>query len=156
MTTASTISKHYAPCSAWARIASATTGDDYVVVPIHSESEAGRKGLRYAVQRRETAEAHGMLMLTGPLPSAVQTPKIYDFDGYAGCVTLRRSRATGTLVGVYHAVQAGMEDDPETPWMAVCEEHSTLVGLHTLAAAMASTDPREWCDDCRAAERIAR
>jgi hypothetical protein len=70
----------------------------------------------------------------------------------AGCVSQRRSRATGTLVGIYRAAQAGLEDDPATPWCVVCEEHHTLACVETLALARASRDPREWCDECRDGE----
>jgi hypothetical protein len=61
------------------------------------------------------------------------------------------ARQTGTLVGVYHGVQAGMEDDPEIPWQTVCEVHHNLVGHPTLSLAMAhASDPRSWCEDCQA------
>ena len=147
-------SQHYAPCARWANIVSATTGDDYVVVAVPPTSHLWHEGIRYAVQHRDRAEAHGLHIVTAPLPSATpKGAKRHAFDGLAGCVTRRVSRATGTLVGVYRAVQAGMEDDSSTPWRSVCEKHGTLVGHPTLSLAMACTDPREWCDDCRAAHR---
>lgn len=79
-----------------------------------------------------------------------QTRKEYGFNGLVGCVSQAKSRVTGTLVGVYHAGQAGMEDDPETPWATVCEEHNTLVCHPTLALAKVhAPDPTVWCDGCR-------
>lgn len=67
-----------------------------------------------------------------------------------GCLELRTSRATGTLVGLYRSAEAGMETDPETPYTTVCEEHHTLVCHSTLALARENLpDPRGWCDECR-------
>lgn len=68
----------------------------------------------------------------------------------AGCIEVRRSRATGTLVGLYRSAEAGMEEDPETPYTTVCEEHNTLVCHATLKLARENLpDPRGWCDECR-------
>lgn len=82
----------------------------------------------------------------------------YSHNGLAGCVTQRKARQTGTLVGVYQANQAGMESDPETPWATVCEEHGNLVCHPTLAFAMGhAADPQGWCEDCRVpADELAR
>lgn len=53
-------------------------------------------------------------------------PRQYSFNDLAGCVVQRRSRITGTIVGLYQAEQAGM--DPEAGrWITVCEAHSTCV-----------------------------
>lgn len=76
--------------------------------------------------------------------------KQYSYRGLAGCVRITRCRATGTEIGVYHSVQAGMETDPELPWMTVCEAHGTLVGHATRARALQTRSPEEFCDDCRA------
>jgi hypothetical protein len=78
--------------------------------------------------------------------------KQYAHLGLAGCVTRFRSRTTKTLVGVYHGAQAGMEDDPELPWISVCEEHHTIVGHATLGQARLTRDPTEFCDNCRSAQ----
>ncbi len=76
--------------------------------------------------------------------------KQYDHNGLAGCVEQRRNRITGFMVGVYHCVQAGMEDDPTIPWATVCEEHNMLVCHPTLALARShAADPQGWCEDCR-------
>ena len=153
MTKTSPTSKHHAPCAGWARILSATTGDEYVVIAVPPSSTLGQTGVRYAVQRRDVAQERGLQIADRPLPSGPKREKDYRFNGLAGCVTQRVSRDTGTLVGVYHAIQAGLEDDPEIPWVSVCELHNTLVGHGTLALAMAFTNPRAWCDDCRDAAR---
>jgi hypothetical protein len=76
--------------------------------------------------------------------------KQYGFNGITGCVVQRKSRKTGRLVGVYHGVQSGMESDPETPWVTVCEEHGMLVGHPSLRLAMGwAADPEVFCEDCR-------
>lgn len=75
---------------------------------------------------------------------------IYCFNNLAGCVAQWRSRETGTLVGLYHSLQAGMDSDPECRWSVVCEEHCTLVGHATLADARRTRSPLAFCDDCRA------
>lgn len=78
--------------------------------------------------------------------------KEYNFKGLAGCVGQAKSRVTGTLVGLYHADQAGLEDDPSTPWATVCEEHHSIVCHPTLATAKEhASDPTGWCDACREA-----
>lgn len=77
--------------------------------------------------------------------------KEYHFNHVAGCVIQKKSRVTGTLVGVYHSGQAGLDDDPSCAWMTVCEEHHTLVGHSSLKAAQSwSSDPCGWCHYCRA------
>lgn len=76
--------------------------------------------------------------------------KIYSFNNLAGCVTQFKSQATGTIVGVYHAVQSGMETaDSDCRWISVCEKHNTLVCHSNLADALRTRDPREFCDECR-------
>lgn len=79
---------------------------------------------------------------------------IYAFNGLAGCVIQRRSRETGTLVGLYHSLQSGMESDPELPWSTVCEDHSSIVSHPTLRDAKHFLGyPTQWCDDCREKEK---
>jgi len=81
-------------------------------------------------------------------------PKVYRYNGLAGCVIQSVSRETGKLVGLYHSVQSGMEGDPELPWTTVCEEHNTLVSHPSLQAAKNSLPfPTSWCDDCRQKEK---
>lgn len=75
--------------------------------------------------------------------------KEYDFNGLAGCVSQRKAQTTGTLVGVYHGAQSGMEMDPEYPWITVCEVHANCVSHSTLALAKShAADPEGWCEDC--------
>ena len=74
----------------------------------------------------------------------------YSYNGLAGCVMQQRNRSTGFLVGIYVGDQAGMESDPATPWVTVCEEHHTLVCHRTLDDARGfAADPKIWCEDCR-------
>ena len=74
--------------------------------------------------------------------------KEYGFNGLAGCVTQFKSRDTGTLVGVYHGEQSGIENDPDTPWVSVCEVHGTCICHPSLRGALRTRSPREFCDDC--------
>lgn len=68
----------------------------------------------------------------------------------AGCVQLRYAQQTGTLVGVYRSLEAGMESDPEGAWSSVCEEHHTLVCHPTRTLAVHhAVDPQGWCEECR-------
>lgn len=78
----------------------------------------------------------------------------YGFAGLAGCVTQRKARATGTVVGVYHGGQSGMERDDDFPWITVCEEHNTLCTHATLALALShASDPAGWCGECQGRNR---
>jgi hypothetical protein len=79
----------------------------------------------------------------------MRSTKEYSFNGFAGCVIQFKSRATKTLVGIYHGYQSGIEADPEYPWVSVCEVHHTCVAHTTLTDAHRTRDPREFCDDCR-------
>lgn len=75
--------------------------------------------------------------------------KYYNRDGYSGCVSRRRSRDTGTLVGVYNAVQAGMDPTHGCTWYTVCEDHGSVIGHETLSVANYHAPvPSEWCEDC--------
>jgi hypothetical protein len=76
--------------------------------------------------------------------------KEYGHLGLAGLVQRTRARSTGTEVGLYASLQAGMESDPELPWCTVCEEHNTLVCHRTLALARENApEPEGWCEECR-------
>lgn len=75
--------------------------------------------------------------------------RLYSHAGLAGCVQRHRARQTGTLVGVYHAEQAGLDPDGG-PWVTVCEDHGSVINHETLAQAKShATDPEGWCEDCR-------
>jgi hypothetical protein len=74
--------------------------------------------------------------------------KAYRFEGYAGCVVRRKARQTGTLVGVYHNGQSGVDSD--VPWSTVCEEHGTVLTHPSLRLAHShASDPLGWCEMCR-------
>ncbi len=69
---------------------------------------------------------------------------------WAGMVALRTARATGTKVGLYRSVEAGIETDPECGWSTVCEEHHNLVCHSTRAHAEAAMPaPHDWCEECQ-------
>lgn len=82
--------------------------------------------------------------------SSSMSKKQYAHNGLAGCVSQFRSRDTRTLVGLYNCAQAGLEDNPETPWCVVCEEHHTLVCVESLRRARQIRSPREFCEACNA------
>jgi hypothetical protein len=80
----------------------------------------------------------------------MRTAKGYGFNGLAGCVTQRKNRKTGNLIGVYHGEQSGIESDPESPWVTLCEEHGNLVCHRSLRLAMDhAAAPEMWCEDCQ-------
>ncbi|MSQ55772.1 MAG: hypothetical protein EXR31_10440 [Betaproteobacteria bacterium] len=68
---------------------------------------------------------------------------------YAGLRQYRRSRITGTRVGVYNSVEAEI-DTGEDAWAVVCEDHGAMVAMPTRRMAEESMgDPTMWCEDCR-------
>ena len=83
-------------------------------------------------------------------------PRRYALNGCAGLVEQRKNRKTGTLVGLYHAEQAGLDSDPEYPWATVCEEHGNLVVHPTLTFARAALSYPDWCEDCQPALGLKR
>lgn len=70
---------------------------------------------------------------------------------HAGLVSWRRSRSTGTQVGVYNNAEAGLDDDGgENPWSTVCEPHGGLVSHPTKTLALAhAPHPETWCATCQ-------
>lgn len=75
--------------------------------------------------------------------------KRYDAHGLAGCVEQKNCRATGNLMGLYAADQAGLEEDREFPWAVVCEQHGTVLRAETLKLARAHMSRPEWCEECQ-------
>lgn len=66
----------------------------------------------------------------------------------AGCEVLRRARSTGTLVGLYRADLAGM-DQSGGLWVTLCEEHGCLCNHETRPLADRHLPyPRNWCEQC--------
>jgi hypothetical protein len=49
-------------------------------------------------------------------------------------------------MSMYNAEQAEM--DSEDPWIAVCEEHGTMVSAATQALARESMTYPVWCGQC--------
>lgn len=82
----------------------------------------------------------------------------YAFHSLAGCVVQRRSRRTGTLVGLYAAEQAGL-DPAGGSWATVCEDHGAIANHATLNLARTHLPAVEWCEACqeqlRARQRLA-
>jgi len=76
--------------------------------------------------------------------------KHYAAKGKAGCVEQKRCRATGHLVGLYHAEQAELEEDLEHPWAVVCEAHGTILRTQSMRLARQHMARPFWCEDCAA------
>jgi hypothetical protein len=70
---------------------------------------------------------------------------------HAGLIYWRRSRATGTQVGVYNGEEAGLDTDGgECPWTTVCENHGGVCSHPTRALAIAhAPHPDQWCPTCQ-------
>lgn len=71
----------------------------------------------------------------------------YSLDGVAGLVVRRRCRSAESVVSVYNSTQAAIASS-ET-WSVVCETHGSILGVSTLARAIAQMDRPEWCSDCQ-------
>ena len=67
---------------------------------------------------------------------------------YAGLRQYRKARSTGTHVGVYDGVEAGMDTDGGR-WQTVCEEHGAICSHETLTLARNhASAPEGWCEAC--------
>lgn len=76
--------------------------------------------------------------------------KFHCFNGLAGCVTQKIVRRTGTLVGIYVAAQADL-DETSGPYVTVCEVHGNLVNHESAyLARYHMIDPTMWCAECAA------
>jgi len=71
-----------------------------------------------------------------------------------GCLALRKSRSTGTVVGLYQASKTSSLADPDCgDWVTVCEDHAGLVYHDTRSNAEGwLSHPEEWCPVCQGEE----
>jgi len=120
-------------------------------------ADARRVAVKEAVTRKDAIT----LVWLGSSPSKAQyvdpsghVSTLYHHDDRLGCVELWTSRETGTPMGLYHGVQARMEQDPDALWVVVCEKHNTLVGHRTLTDARRTRSPMDFCDGCRHGEDV--
>lgn len=70
----------------------------------------------------------------------------------AGYRIARRTGPGRSWVTVYNAAEAGIEDDPSTPWAVVCEAHGTCVLAESrtpTAEAIMRGGSVVFCDECR-------
>jgi hypothetical protein len=67
-----------------------------------------------------------------------------------GLVESRVNRITKTRIALYDAKTAGIDSDPELPWVTVCEDHGDLVGHPSLTLARSHMACPEWCSKCSA------
>lgn len=66
----------------------------------------------------------------------------------AGLRSWHKSRATGTYVGVYDGIPAGMDTDGGR-WQTVCEPHGGIISHQTLELARGHAPrPDQWCEYC--------
>lgn len=97
---------------------------------------------------------YGKLVLGAALVSDTLKKKLFkglEISSRSGCLKLQRSRATGTMVGLYRSAES-FEEDLALPYTTVCEDHGTLASHATRALAEAAMPaPHSWCDDCHEA-----
>jgi hypothetical protein len=74
--------------------------------------------------------------------------KSHNAEGVAGLVERRVCRRTGRPMGLYMAAEAGIEDDPQAPWAAVCEDHGAVLLTETQRLARSAMSYPEWCEEC--------
>ncbi len=78
-------------------------------------------------------------------------PAVYNFDEQPGCVVRAKNRISGSIIGLYHVKQAGL-DESQGSWAAKCETHGiTKYCTASLNAKMSLSDPTEWCAQCEKA-----
>lgn len=66
----------------------------------------------------------------------------------AGLLQRRKTRSAGTTVSIYDREAAGIDGDGK--FVAVCEDHGTMLVADTLATAKRFAPvPDEWCGVCR-------
>ena len=70
---------------------------------------------------------------------------------YVGVKSVKRSRETGAIVGIYdETISPEVGDCGSDRWGIVCETHATVLCDPTLAGAKASQSyPSNFCPDCQ-------
>ena len=75
--------------------------------------------------------------------------RLDDAKTWAGYRAARINPESGSLIVLVQAADAGLEDDPRTPWATVCGTHSTLTVHETQENARGwMSDPMTWCEGC--------
>ena len=89
-------------------------------------------------------------MYTGQAPTYyAQTDKPHDLAGLKA--SYRNAIELGEWVSVYVAAEQFIDTDDDTPYVALCESHGSIVEVATIAdAKICARDPLSFCDDCRA------
>ena len=69
---------------------------------------------------------------------------------FAGLRQYRKTRTTGTHVGLYEGGPAGLDTDGgRQPWSTVCEEHGAVISHVSLEDARSwAPHPEVWCEWC--------
>jgi hypothetical protein len=82
-------------------------------------------------------------------PARAARSKQWKARGIAGCVEEKRTKSTGTHVGVYQAHQLGLKLG-RTRWLVECEEHGEVRSTRSLVdARRRARAPMSWCEGCR-------
>jgi hypothetical protein len=67
---------------------------------------------------------------------------------YAGLREWRRSRQTGTRIGLYDGQEADL-DTSGGRWSNICEDHGEICNWPTIGLARSfMAAPEEWCSQC--------
>lgn len=73
---------------------------------------------------------------------------------WAGYRSAHFARSTGTLVAVVNTAEQGLNPKDGGRWTLICDDHSTLLQIHTLTLARQfASAPEEWCENCMGVER---
>lgn len=106
-----------------------------------------------AALKRELEDPRMVAAITGPLPPGVKRSRTKRIQpNHAGLRYWARARSTGTHVGIYDGIAAGMDTDAGR-WQTVCHEHGWIISHETLALARRHAPcPEEWCEVCSGEE----
>lgn len=71
----------------------------------------------------------------------------------AGQRWTRKNRRTGTMVSLYNAREAELDDSWDANWYLVCEDHNRFMTFATrsMAEHHGTAPVIEFCDECREA-----
>lgn len=68
---------------------------------------------------------------------------------HAGLIDQRKCQKTKTTIGLYKALEAGIDSDPDLPYVTLCETHGGLVGHSSKAVAISWMSNPIWCVECQ-------
>lgn len=81
--------------------------------------------------------------------SPADRAKLDEAKTFAGYRAARINPHSGTMIVLVQSAEAGLEDDPSTPWTTFCHDHANLVCHETQEQALSwMADPMTWCEEC--------